>query len=324
VAIGDFALRGYTFAEVTDTTGIAAEYSGSPWDGICGMAWGMISVGQTQTPFGALVESGELDRAAFSFHLGVSGEDGELVLGGSDPADYVGNLSYVPVVQAGCGPLEFRYAYWTIELDSVKIGSDTISLGGTAIVDSGTSLIAVPTEAFFRMVAAFDGEIHGAVLSAPCSNMAAAELGIEIGGLEYRLDSSDLVLDQQGDSCLLNLQPSPDSKFILGDVFMRRYFVEFDWENAHLGLACTRADRLCPNGTGSAPDEPPEPLPVCQVQEVFGWVLLIMLGCCALCCCACGGAEDAEDSTGALRGGELKLFDVLVTGGVTSGGLLGL
>lgn len=305
VAIGDFALRGYTFAEVTDTTGIAGEYRGSPWDGICGMAWGMISVGQTQTPFGALVESGELDRAAFSFHLGVSGEDGELVLGGSDPADYVGNLSYVPVVQAGCGPLELRYAYWTVELDSVKVGSDTVSLDSKAIVDSGTSLIAVPTETFLRIVDAFDGEMHGMSLLAPCSKVAEMEFGIEIGGLEYRLDSSDLVLGQQGDMCLLALQESPDSKFILGDVFMRRYFVEFDWENAHLGFACTRADHLCPNGTGSAPDEPPEPLPICQVEEVFGWILLIMFGCCAICCCCaayfcCGKRRHATSARVAL------------------------
>jgi len=142
-------------------------------------------------------------------------------------------------------------------------------------------------------------------LMAPCSNVEAAELGIEIGGLAYRLDSSDLVLGRQGTECLLALQESPDSKFILGDVFMRRYFVEFDWENAHLGFACTHADHLCPNGTGSAPDEPPEPLPICQVQEIFGWILLAMFGCCAVCCCCtayfcCGKPRQAASARVAL------------------------
>lgn len=86
-----------------------------------------------------MVNSGLLDAPVFSFRLGSSEEDGgEAVFGGIDTSAYVGKIDYVPVR---------RKAYWEVELEKVAFGDDELELESTgAAIDTGTSLIALPTD----------------------------------------------------------------------------------------------------------------------------------------------------------------------------------
>ena len=86
-----------------------------------------------------MIDQGLIDSPVFSFRLGSSEEDGgEAVFGGVDSSAYSGDIHYVPVR---------RKAYWEVELEKVALGDDSLELENTgAAIDTGTSLIALPTQ----------------------------------------------------------------------------------------------------------------------------------------------------------------------------------
>lgn len=90
-------------------------------------------------PFYEMVNQKLLDEPVFSFRVGDTEEDGgEAVFGGIDTTAYTGKIDYVPVR---------RKAYWEVELEQVKFGDEILELENTgAAIDTGTSLIALPTD----------------------------------------------------------------------------------------------------------------------------------------------------------------------------------
>lgn len=72
------------------------------------------------------------------FPVRIGGEGGEAVFGGVDEAHYKGKISYAPVRRKG---------YWEVELEKFTLGDEEMELEGTgAAIDTGTSLIALPTD----------------------------------------------------------------------------------------------------------------------------------------------------------------------------------
>jgi len=242
MALGGVAVEDYTFAEVNNTKGLGLAYRLGHFDGICGMGWDDISVDGVTTPLRALVNSKKLDENVFAFYLGSGGAEGELVIGGVNPDHYTGDFATVPVIDTVPG----KRGYWAIDMDDVKIGGDSVTSVRKAIVDSGTSLLAVPT-AEMKVIAEKTGA--KTVLPIPPFNREytidcnadAPDIDIVIGGNTYTLTKEDYILNESG-QCLLGFTgldvPSPAGPlWILGDVFMRAHYVKFDVDNKELGFA---------------------------------------------------------------------------------------
>merc|ERR1711924_3229 len=119
--MGGLPAKNQAFAEVENAGGL-------------GLGWDSISVDGVKTPFHNLVDSGALAEPVFAFYLG-DNQPGSLMLGGTDKSHYTGDFTYVPLASED---------YWSIKLDGMKVGGDSMSDCTKAIVDSGTSLLAGP------------------------------------------------------------------------------------------------------------------------------------------------------------------------------------
>jgi len=229
VTVGDVSLKDYLFAEVDDTSGLGVGYRLGKFDGILGLAWPAISVDGVPTPLEAMVAS--LDEPCFAFSLGDEA-DGELVLGGVDDAKYTGEFAYVPLSDK---------SYWEVALDSLSVSGANMTTAAKAIVDSGTSLLAGPTtdvEAIAKAVGA--KAIVAGEYTIDC-DATAPDIVFTLGGKDYHLALQDYIIENEGE-CLFGMMsidiPAPAGPlWILGDVFMRKYYVKFDVGNEQIGIA---------------------------------------------------------------------------------------
>ncbi|CAL9071632.1 unnamed protein product [Musa acuminata var. zebrina] len=140
VALGDLVVKDQDFIEATREPGVT--FLAAKFDGILGLGFKEISVGDVTPVWYNLVKQGLIKEPVFSFWFNRNaeeGEGGEIVFGGVDPNHYEGDHVYVPVTQKG---------YWQFNMGDVLIGDESTGFcagGCAAIADSGTSLIAGPT-----------------------------------------------------------------------------------------------------------------------------------------------------------------------------------
>lgn len=113
VTLGSVAIKNQLFAEAIKQPGIV--FVAAKFDGILGMAFRTISVDGVETVFNNAVQQGLVPRNAFSFWLDrdpTKQQGGQLFLGGSDPAYYTGDFTYVNVTRKG---------YWQFTMDGYDI-----------------------------------------------------------------------------------------------------------------------------------------------------------------------------------------------------------
>ena len=133
-----------TFAEATREPGLA--FLAAKFDGILGLGFQEISVGQIVPPFYNMLSQGQIPEPLFSFYFNrdpSAPSGGEMVLGGVNPAHFVGAHTWVPLTRRG---------YWQLALDDITLGGSSTGFCGSGapcpvIADTGTSLIAGPKDA---------------------------------------------------------------------------------------------------------------------------------------------------------------------------------
>jgi saccharopepsin len=232
--IGDLKLNKVAFAEALREPGLAFAFG--KFDGILGLAYDTISVNHITPPFYEFINQGLLDRPVFSFRIGDGeGDGGEAVFGGIDDSHYTGKIEYVPVR---------RKAYWEVELEKIKFGDEELELENTgAAIDTGTSLIALPSD----IAEMLNSEI-GATKSwngqytLPCETVPTLPvLSFYFNGKAYPLKGTDYILNLGG-TCVsaftgMDIDLPSGSLWIVGDVFLRRYFTVYDLGRDAIGFA---------------------------------------------------------------------------------------
>lgn len=239
LTMAGMTVENQNFAEVTDAAGLGAAYKLGHFDGILGLAFPILSVNQVTPAYYNLINQGDLDQEEFSFYLGNSALDkGELMFGGVDSEYYTGDFTYVPLVAE---------TYWEIIMGDLSVSGESYATNAKAIVDSGTSIMTGPADQVAKIAESVGAKpfISGEYLMA--CDYSAPDLVFTLNNVEYTLTPEDYLIPD-GDICLFGMMaldiPEPTGPlWILGDVFMRKYYTVFDSKNSRVGFALANHGR---------------------------------------------------------------------------------
>jgi saccharopepsin len=233
--MGGLTVSGQDFAEATKEPGLAFAFG--KFDGILGLAYDTIAVNHITPPFYNFVNQKLVEDPVFTFRMGSSEEDGgEAVFGGIDESHYKGsNIHYVPVRQK---------AYWEVELEKIAFGDEVLELESTgAAIDTGTSLIALPSDIAEMLNTQIGAKKSwNGQYTLDCSKVPSLpDLTFYFDGKPYPLSGSDYILNVQG-SCIsaftgLDINLPWGQLWIVGDVFLRKYFTVYDLGKHAVGFA---------------------------------------------------------------------------------------
>eukprot|EP00063_Salmo_salar_P073288 XP_014048123.1 PREDICTED: cathepsin D-like [Salmo salar] len=241
VYLAGMQVTGQQFGEAVKQPGIT--FAVARFDGVLGMGYPTISVDKITPVFDTAMAAKLLPQNIFSFYISrdpFAAVGGELMLGGTDPLYYTGDLHYVNVT---------RKAYWQIEMSSVEVGNQLTlcKAGCQAIVDTGTSLITGPAEevrALQKAIGALPLLIGEYWID--CKKVPSLPvITFNLGGKMFNLTGDDYIImeSQMGQKiCLsgfmaMNIPPPAGPLWILGDVFIGRYYSVFDRDADRVGFA---------------------------------------------------------------------------------------
>uniref|UniRef100_A0A6G1S7J2 Lysosomal aspartic protease n=1 Tax=Aceria tosichella TaxID=561515 RepID=A0A6G1S7J2_9ACAR len=257
LTVAGVTVNDQTFGEATVLPGLV--FAMAKFDGILGMGFQKISVDNVVTPFQDMVDQKLVGAPVFSFYLNrdqTKSPGGEVIFGGVDEAHFEGDITYTPVTHE---------TYWQFKMDGVKLvggGNSKLMANGIegqtvasacdngcqAIADTGTSLIAGPSEDVKKL-----NENLGAI-SMPggewvlpsCDLSLLPDMVFTISGKEFTLKPEQYILKVSAVgrtvclSGLFGMDLQVGKLWILGDVFIGPYYTVFDLGQKRLGFAHTK------------------------------------------------------------------------------------
>jgi cathepsin D len=248
VCIADVCVDDQPFGEATS---LAAFFTGQPMDGICGLAFQSLAVDRVIPPVYNMIQQNLLDNPWFSVWMtaegNVQGKDGgQITLGDYDTEHCSATCDWVPLTSATY--YEFTlggYKVATATADSETKRSTAVG-GSAAISDTGTSLIAGPTEDIDTICKQLGGKASsGGVYSIACDKTdTLPDVIFTIGGKDYPVKAKNYVVPDGTGKCILGFQGMravAGPKWILGDCFIRQYCNVYDMGNKRLGLCAATA-----------------------------------------------------------------------------------
>lgn len=244
VSVAGLLVPKQQFGEAVKQPGIT--FAVARFDGVLGMAYPSISVSNVTPVFDTAMAAKLLPQNVFSFYISrdlTAAVGGELILGGTDPQYYTGELHYVNVT---------RKAYWQIGVTGIEVGNQLTLCKAScqAIVDTGTSLITGPVNEIRALQKAIGALplIMGEYMI-DCKKIPSLPVvSFNIGGKMYNLTGEDYVINESQKGipiCLsgfmaMDIPPPAGPLWILGDVFIGKYYTVFDRNTDRVGFATAK------------------------------------------------------------------------------------
>ncbi|KAK3844832.1 MAG: aspartic peptidase domain-containing protein [Linnemannia gamsii] len=214
-------------------------------EGVVGLGFGSVAnIKGYSTLMETMISRKNLTQPIVSIWMGrqrmggaTEGSGGAVIFGGVDTTKYVGNFTWVPIVE--------KSSSWKIRFEGVSIAGKSLGLSGNALIDSGTSLIIVPS----KVASVFHDHIPGAIEAPqvgwilPC-NTSVGDLNITISGQQFRVPAEELVvlfrIPGYAEYCksAIDVSTSPsDTDWILGASFLKNVYSVYDYRSLAIGFA---------------------------------------------------------------------------------------
>ncbi|ROT38064.1 acid protease [Sodiomyces alkalinus F11] len=228
-------VRQVQFGTATSTT--------DKFAGILGLGHGQNHTTSYPTLLDELALQGAIRTKAFSLALGSKDAgQGQLILGGIDPAKFTGSLAPLPVIPAPDAP--DRVARYWVSLRSIHLtppsGISRPPYNGSAIpvfLDSGATMTLLPPELAGAIAADFgapEPDANG-FYSVDCGLVdLPGTIGFVFEGVAVPVSYREMIRVFPGHGaaparCVLGIMPSEEFT-LLGDTFLRSAYVVFDLE----------------------------------------------------------------------------------------------
>ncbi|KIM75788.1 hypothetical protein PILCRDRAFT_78455 [Piloderma croceum F 1598] len=228
-------------------------------DGILGigpvdLTEGTVSDEQTvPTVTNNLLSSGAISTAIIGIYYVPASESssgGELDFGATDSSKYTGDIAYVPITSTSLAS-----AYWGID-QSISYGDSSILSTTAGIVDTGTTLVLIASDAFSAYEQATGGTVDsttGLLKISAEQYSSLSDLNFQIGSNTYTLSANAQIWPRSlntgigGDSGSIYLtiadigaNSGSGLDFINGYTFLERFYSVFDTTNSQVGFATTQ------------------------------------------------------------------------------------
>ncbi|KAM6321785.1 pepsin A-like [Podargus strigoides] len=204
-----------------------------PFDGILGLAYPSISSSGATPVFDNMMSQNLVSQDLFSVYLSGDEQSGSFVLFGGIDSSYTTNgITWIPLSAE---------TYWEITMDSVSVSGQAVACtsGCQAIVDTGTSLLAVPNSALSNILSYLGANSNGEISCQAINSLP--DVVFYLNGNAFPVPPSAYVIQSNGYCTLgfeaIDVPTEAGELWILGDVFIREYYVIFDRGNNRVGLS---------------------------------------------------------------------------------------
>ncbi|KAM6496767.1 aspartic peptidase A1 [Amanita muscaria] len=179
-----------------------------------------------------------------------SSQNGELTWGGVDYTKFIGLIHYAPLTSTSPAS-----RYWGVD-QTITYGSSPILSKAAGIVDTGTTLILIATDAFNLYQTATGGVLDnnvGLLAITPSQYSALKNLDFNINGKTYSLTPNAQIWPRSLNSVIGGSSSSiylivadmgtptvgKGLDFINGQKFLERFYTVYDTANKQIGFAIT-------------------------------------------------------------------------------------
>ncbi|KAL4511646.1 hypothetical protein ABPG72_012491 [Tetrahymena utriculariae] len=247
ISLGEIELEKGVFAQITQQDGNLFK---SHFDGIVGLSALDLSE-ESPSLLSQLNNSGKLKNNVVSFFLERDETGSQIIIGGVDKDKYDGEIQYHPRIE--------ETNFWTLPCKKIKVGNEDTGLCSESnicrlIIDSGTSMFTGPHDSVAVLLNKLNKKDEGCknLYDLPTITFVVEDSEYIVYPNEYIMTSTithsdpfyehsdiDIIVE-----CMVtfyglqvNDQGESENTWILGDVFMGKYYTVFDSENKRIGLA---------------------------------------------------------------------------------------